>query len=65
MPFDVLQFAQSFRVAGLLDLPNLQLETVCAHFGIDTSGAHSALADILNTKAVFDKLLAVGKGEKV
>jgi DNA polymerase III epsilon subunit-like protein len=57
MPFDVLQFAQGFRVAGLLNLPNLELETVCAHFAIDTSGAHNSMADIENTYTVYRRLL--------
>ncbi|MDR1787153.1 MAG: 3'-5' exonuclease [Treponema sp.] len=62
LPFDVLQFAQGCRIAGLLPLPSLRLETICAHFGLDLFGAHSAMKDILNTKAVFEKLRGLGNG---
>jgi DNA polymerase III epsilon subunit-like protein len=60
MPCDVLQLAQNHRIAGKLDLPNLQLETLCSHFGISTEGAHHSMVDILNTKRVFDKLMEPG-----
>jgi DNA polymerase III epsilon subunit-like protein len=56
MPCDVLQLAQACRIAGKLDLPNIDLESVCRYFGISTEGAHHSMTDILNTKAVFDKL---------
>jgi DNA polymerase III alpha subunit (gram-positive type) len=59
MPCDVLQLAQNHRIAGKLDLPNLQLETVCSHFGISTEKAHHSMTDILNTKRVFDILMGV------
>jgi DNA polymerase III epsilon subunit-like protein len=56
-PFDVMQFAQGCRVAGKLDVPNLQLETLCNHFGLDTATSHSAMTDIRNTRAVFGELV--------
>jgi DNA polymerase III epsilon subunit-like protein len=59
MPCDVLQLAQNHRIAGKLNLPDIQLETVCSHFGIPTEGSHHSMTDILNTKRVFDKLMGM------
>jgi DNA polymerase III epsilon subunit-like protein len=56
---DVLQLAQAHRIANRLALPNLELETVCAHFGINHEGAHSSMSDIVATKALFDKLMQI------
>jgi DNA polymerase III epsilon subunit-like protein len=56
---DVLQLAQNYRVAGLLDLPHLSLDALCAYFGISTEGAHHSMPDILNTRAVFDRLIGM------
>ncbi|AEF85483.1 putative exonuclease [Treponema primitia ZAS-2] len=57
MHCDVMQLVQAYRVAGKLDLPSIELEKVCRHFGISTEGAHNSMADIVNTKAVFDRLV--------
>ena len=57
MPCDIMQLAQNFRAAGKLNLPNLQLTTVSAHFNIPTGDAHNSLADITNTKRIFDTLM--------
>jgi DNA polymerase III epsilon subunit-like protein len=57
MPCDVMQLVQAHRVAGKLNLPGIGLEKVCAYFGISTTGAHNSLIDIINTKAVFDRLM--------
>jgi DNA polymerase III epsilon subunit-like protein len=54
---DVMQLVQVHRVAGKLDLPSIELEKVCRHFDINTEGAHNSMVDIVNTKAVFDKLV--------
>ncbi|MDR2489935.1 MAG: 3'-5' exonuclease [Spirochaetaceae bacterium] len=59
MPCDVMQLAQSFRMAGKLNLPNLKLTTVCGHFGFPTEDAHNSLADITNTKRIFDTLIGL------
>lgn len=56
MNFDVMQFVQAGRVAGIVPLPHIDLESVCKYFGINTEGAHHSMTDILNTKAVFDSL---------
>jgi exonuclease I len=53
---DVMQLVQAYRIAGKLDLPSIELEKVCSHFGINTEGAHNSMTDIVNTKAVFDRL---------
>jgi DNA polymerase III epsilon subunit-like protein len=55
---DVMQFVQACRVAGIISLPHINLESVCKHFGINTEGAHNSMTDILNTKVVFDKLVS-------
>ena len=59
MPCDIIQLAQNFRTAGKLNLPNLQLSTVCTHFGIPTQNAHNSMADITNTKRIFDTLMGL------
>jgi DNA polymerase III epsilon subunit-like protein len=64
MVCDVLQLAQSHRVAGLLNLPSLNLETVCKHFGLNTQDAHHSMSDILNTRAVFRRLTE-GRGDRI
>lgn len=53
---DVLQLAIfHFDVMG--NAPeNFKLSTVCKHFGIDTEGAHDALADVRMTAALFHRL---------
>lgn len=53
---DVMQLVQAFRIAGRICLPNIDLESVCSYFGINTETAHHSMTDILNTKAVFDKI---------
>jgi hypothetical protein len=55
MPRNVLQLAQACRVAGTLDLPRKDLESVCRHFGINTGGITAWPAYWART--VFDKLL--------
>jgi DNA polymerase III epsilon subunit-like protein len=56
MTCDILQFVQAYRIAGIIDLPHIDLESVCRYFGINTEGAHHSMTDILNTKAVFDRM---------
>jgi DNA polymerase-3 subunit epsilon len=57
MPCDIMQFVQACRIAGKLDLPSIKLEKVCEHLGISIEGAHNSMTDIVNTKAVFDRLI--------
>jgi oligoribonuclease (3'-5' exoribonuclease) len=57
MPCDIMQFVQAYRIAGKLDLPSIELEKVCEHLGISIAGAHNSMTDIVNTKAVFDRLI--------
>jgi DNA polymerase III epsilon subunit-like protein len=56
MYFDILQFVQAYRVAGIIDLPHIDLESICRYFGINTDGAHNSMTDVLNTKAIFDRM---------
>jgi DNA polymerase III epsilon subunit-like protein len=62
MSCDILQFVQAYRIGGIIDLPHIDLESVCRYFGIDTADAHHSMADILNTKAVFDKMIGMTGG---
>jgi DNA polymerase III epsilon subunit-like protein len=55
---DVMQLVQAHRIAGKLELPSIQLEKVCRHFGISTEGAHHSMTDILNTRTVFERLFS-------
>ncbi|MDR1363670.1 MAG: 3'-5' exonuclease [Spirochaetaceae bacterium] len=56
MHCDIMQLVQACRIAGLINLPHINLENVCRHFDIDTETAHHSMTDILNTKAVFNKI---------
>jgi DNA polymerase III epsilon subunit-like protein len=56
MYFDILQFVQAYRIAGIIGLQHIDLESICRYFGINTEGAHNSMTDILNTKAVFDRM---------
>ncbi|MDR1256651.1 MAG: hypothetical protein LBJ86_02770, partial [Spirochaetaceae bacterium] len=58
---DVMQFVQACRMAGIISLPHINLESICRHLGINTEGAHHSMSDILNTKAVFDKLVSAAR----
>jgi len=53
-PYPVLQFMQG---NGLIKIENLQLETVCKHFGIEIENAHDAMADIEATKKLNNYIL--------
>ncbi|MDR2796160.1 MAG: 3'-5' exonuclease [Spirochaetaceae bacterium] len=56
MYFDILQFVQAYRIAGIINLQHIDLESICRYFGINTKDAHNSMTDILNTKSVFDKM---------
>ncbi|MDR2660383.1 MAG: 3'-5' exonuclease [Spirochaetaceae bacterium] len=56
MNCDIMQLVQAYRIAGMINLPRIDLESVCRYFGIDTKTAHHSMTDILNTKAIFDKI---------
>jgi DNA polymerase III alpha subunit (gram-positive type) len=56
VPFDILQFAQGCRAAGLIDSNSLTLENICKSLNIDISGAHDSMVDITATKCIFEKL---------
>jgi DNA polymerase III epsilon subunit-like protein len=59
MSCDILQFVQAYRIAGIIGLQHIDLESICRYFGINTADAHHSMADILNTKAVFDKMTSM------
>jgi DNA polymerase III epsilon subunit-like protein len=59
MSCDILQFVQAYRIGGIIDLQHIDLESICRYFGINTANAHHSMADILNTKAVFDKMIGM------
>jgi DNA polymerase III subunit epsilon len=48
-PIDVLPTLRAMRHAGILDIPDTKLETVCAHLNIPLN-AHDALSDIRATR---------------
>ncbi|MDR3049514.1 MAG: hypothetical protein LBV16_06760 [Elusimicrobiota bacterium] len=56
MPFDIMQFVQGFRIAGVLDLDKIPLDKACCAFNISTEGAHNSMIDIIATKQLFDAL---------
>jgi DNA polymerase III epsilon subunit-like protein len=56
MHFDMLQFVQAYRIAGVIGLQHIDLESICRYFGINTKDAHNSMADIRNTKTVFDRM---------
>jgi len=53
-PLPVIRFLQT--VGGFRDLPNCRLATVADWMGIDTAGAHDAMADVRMLAAVVDGL---------
>lgn len=48
-PIDVLPTLRAMRHAGVIDIPDTKLETVCAHLNIPLN-AHDALSDIRATR---------------
>jgi DNA polymerase III alpha subunit (gram-positive type) len=62
--FDVIQFVQGFRAAGMIHLDSIALDKVCNLFHINISGLHNSMFDIMATKQVFDKLASMIKSEK-
>jgi DNA polymerase III epsilon subunit-like protein len=62
MSCDILQFVQAYRIGGIIDLQHIDLESVCRYFGISIADAHHSMTDILNTKAVFDKMIGMAGG---
>jgi uncharacterized protein YprB with RNaseH-like and TPR domain len=59
MHCDIMQLVQACRIAGIICLPHINLESVCRHFGIDTETTHHSMTDILNTRAVFNKITGI------
>lgn len=57
MPFDIMQFVQGLRVAGVIELESIALEEVCKYLNIDITGAHHSMVDIVATKNAFDTLI--------
>jgi DNA polymerase III epsilon subunit-like protein len=55
---DVLQLVLEHADTYRLPLVNFKLSTVAAHFGIDTTGAHDALADCRMTAAIHAAIIA-------
>ena len=53
---DPLSFINVLAWKGKLDLPNHQLTTVCAHYGIPLPNAHNAMDDTVAAKALIEKL---------
>ena len=43
---DTYTLALAYRMMTGADLKNLQLETLCEHFGVELANAHDALADV-------------------
>ena len=58
---DLIQMSCLFRVAGIVNVPNMKLETMAKYFGIPLE-AHKAENDIKATRALFYKYLEMVKG---
>lgn len=54
-PIDVLPTLRAMRHAGVIDIPNTKLETVCAYFGIELK-AHDSMNDIRATMELTKKV---------
>jgi DNA polymerase III subunit epsilon len=54
-PFDPLPILRALQHSKIIDLPNLELKTVCDHLKIPIE-AHNALSDIRATKEVTTRL---------
>lgn len=55
---DLCAFARILRYAGLLDIGNDKLSTICRSVGVDLQNAHDAMADILATREAMTRLMA-------
>jgi len=53
---DIMSMLYWWKYRTGVELENWKLGTVCEHFGIDLSNAHTALADIKATRQLFRKL---------
>lgn len=63
---DTMSLALALRFAGMLNVPNVKLDTLCAHFGITireegTSGRHNSAEDAVATAKLFTELLGLLK----
>lgn len=52
---DTVGIAMALKIAGVIDVPNVKLTTVSAALGIEHGKAHSAMADLLVSKAIFER----------
>lgn len=55
---DTVGLAMALKVAGVIDVPNVKLTTLSAALGIEHSRAHNAMADLLVSKAIFERTSA-------
>lgn len=58
---DTVAIAVGFRIAGIINVPNVKLATVADALGIDRGQAHTAWDDMLASKAIFEKFLELAK----
>lgn len=54
---DTLSLAMTLRAAGIIKVPDCKLGTVAAALGIPSGRAHSAMADALVAKAIFERFI--------
>jgi DNA polymerase-3 subunit epsilon len=60
---DLIPIATLFKLAGLLDVPNFQLGTVCKALNVPLD-AHDAMNDIRATRACFKKFIQMAQGNQ-
>lgn len=53
---DTVLIARFMIEAGMIDLPNTKLETLCQYFNIDQGTSHSALDDAISTANLYLKM---------
>ena len=61
---DIMQMSAMFKLAGLMEIPNLKLETIAKYFKIPLD-AHKAENDVKATREVFHKYLTSVKDLKI
>ena len=54
---DTLKIFRFLKAINKIDVPNLALETLCSHFGIENKKAHDALEDIRANRSLIKHLV--------
>lgn len=62
---ECMSLAAVLKVAGVIQVPDLKLQTVLAALGIPPGKAHSAMSDTLGAKEIFERFVRFVKRAKL